>query len=227
MKRSQINRVMDRARLFIRECGFHLPPFANWRPKDWSTKGPECDEIRLSRLGWDITDFGKGDFERIGLLLFTIRNGTPEGAAAGGKSYAEKVMIVEEGQVTPCHFHWMKQEDIINRGGADLMIQLWASDEAEEIIDDPVDVQVDGTTRRVDSGGIVRLEPGESITLDRGVYHKFWAEGGRCLIGEVSSVNDDTSDNRFLDPLPRFSEIEEDEEPLHYLCNEYPPAYSS
>lgn len=224
MKRSQINRIMERAKRFIGECGFHLPPFANWRPEDWRTKGPECDEIRRSRLGWDITDFGKGDFERFGLLLFTIRNGNPEGAAAGGKSYAEKVMIVEDGQVTPCHFHWTKQEDIINRGGADLVIQLWASDEAEEIVDGPVEVQVDGTTRRVDAGGIVRLEPGESITLDQRVYHKFWAEGGRCLIGEVSSVNDDTSDNRFLDPLPRFSEIEEDEAPLHYLCNEYPPA---
>ena len=132
MKRSKVNALMTSAKSFIRECGFHLPPFAFWSPEDWESKGTECDGIRRGGLGWDITDFGSGEFDRFGLLLFTIRNGIPEEAMAGGKSYAEKIMIVEEGQVTPCHFHWKKQEDIINRGGGDLAIRLWASNEAEE-----------------------------------------------------------------------------------------------
>ena len=44
------------------------------------------------------------------------------------------------------------------------------------------------------------------------------------LVGEVSSVNDDNADNRFLHTLPRFPSIDEDEPPLRLLCTEYPPA---
>jgi len=41
--------------------------------------------------------------------------------------------------------------------------------------------------------------------------------GGKVLIGEVSMVNDDDSDNRFLDETGRFPAIEEDVEPVHLL----------
>ena len=44
---------------------------------------------------------------------------------------------------------------------------------------------------------------------------------GDCIIGEVSKVNDDHTDNFFLDPIARFADIEEDEPPIHLLCNEY------
>jgi D-lyxose ketol-isomerase len=56
------------------------------------------------------------------------------------------------------------------------------------------------------------------------MYHSFWAEGGKTLIGEVSMVNDDNADNRFYEPMGRFPQIEEDEEALYLLCNEYPAA---
>ena len=110
MKRSEINTILRSADAFIRSRGFHLPPFAYWTPDDWSHKGPEVREIVENKLGWDITDFGKGNFAHTGLFLFTVRNGSARGLAqpASGKLYAEKIMIVEEYQVTPMHFHWSK-----------------------------------------------------------------------------------------------------------------------
>jgi len=226
MRRSEINSLLSRAKDFIARCGFHLPPFAFWTPEQWAGKGRECDEIRTNMLGWDVTDFGLGDFERTGLLLFTLRNGNLK-EAANPKPYAEKLLISEESQVTPMHFHWSKVEDIINRAGGKLVIQLYGST-AEEAHDErsPVKVSVDAVVRTVDAGGEVVLGPGESITLVRGLYHKFWAQegSGPVLIGEVSAVNDDRTDNRFRDEVGRFPSIEEDEPPLHLLCNEYPPA---
>ncbi len=102
MKRSEINAIMHRADDFLRQQNFHLPPFAYWTPEDWRHTGPEAREIVQNKLGWDITDFGKGDFPHLGLFLFTIRNGNPENwKSLRGKLYAEKVMLVEEKQVTP------------------------------------------------------------------------------------------------------------------------------
>ena len=69
-------------------------------------------------LGWDITDFGKGEYDRLGLLMFTIRNGSFDNPKYV-KPYAEKLLITEEEQITPYHFHWKKMEDIINRGGGE------------------------------------------------------------------------------------------------------------
>lgn len=209
---------MKQAKAFMASCGFELPPFAHWSPEDWKDKGTECDEIRSCRLGWDITDFGANDFMNKGLLLFTLRNGTP----GAGKPYAEKLMIVEKGQVTPCHFHWSKQEDIINRAGGPLKIQVWPSDDQEQLAEGTVEIPMDGVLHTFQAGHSLSLAPGESITLNQRVYHKFWAEESRCLVGEVSAVNDDHEDNRFLHPQPRFSNIKEDEPPLHHLCNEYP-----
>jgi D-lyxose ketol-isomerase len=225
MKRSEINRIMRSADKFIRSRGFYLPPFAYWTHEDWQAKGPEVAEIVENNLGWDITDFGQGDFYRFGLFLFTIRNGNLK-TAKDGKSYAEKLMIVETGQITPMHFHWSKAEDIINRGGGNLAIQLYNST-ADELLDreSTVYVSTDGVTRTLLPGSIVRLSPGESITLTRGLYHKFWAEEERTLVGEVSSVNDDTVDNRFYEQIGRFPNIEDDEPPLYLLVGDYPRFY--
>jgi D-lyxose ketol-isomerase len=222
MKRSEINNVIHLADGFIRSQGFHLPPFAYWTPEDWSVKGDEVSEIVENNLGWDITDFGKEDFHHFGLVLFTIRNGNPRNwQTQTGKLYAEKIMIVEDGQITPMHFHWSKMEDIINRGGGDLLIQLFnaTSDEDTDPTKD-VSVAIDGVRRNFKAGEIVHLGPGESITLEQRCYHKFWGEG-RVLVGEVSLVNDDHNDNRFYETLGRFPTIQEDVPPLHLLCNDY------
>jgi hypothetical protein len=226
MKRSEINAIMRDAQAFLAKHQFHLPPFAAWSPEDWRTKGPEVREIPASQMGWDITDFGSGDFLKCGLFLFTVRNGSsakPHGTR--GKTYAEKIMIVEVGQVTPLHFHWQKTEDIIVRGGGKLVVQLYNSTPEEQLAQTDVTVSLDGVIRKVPAGGTVTLAPGESITLTPGMYHAFWGEGGRTLVGEVSMVNDDRTDNRFHTPVGRFPQIVEDASPLHLLTVDYKKFY--
>ena len=124
MKRSELDKLILENRTFIENRGFVLPPFAYWNAEQWRNLPEEYAEIRDCQLGWDVTDFGSGDFHRIGLFLMTLRNGLP---GRYPKPYAEKIMVVEENQVTPMHFHWKKMEDIINRGGGNLMVQVYNS----------------------------------------------------------------------------------------------------
>lgn len=224
MKRSEINAIMKDAVKFIARMNFRLPPFAFWNPTEWKRKGCEYDEIRDNMLGWDITDFGSHDYRKIGLLLFTIRNGSFS-QRKYTKPYAEKLLLVGEEQVTPYHFHWKKMEDIINRGGGNLLVKVYNSTSAGCFASTPVTVSRDGRNYQVKAGTVIKLTPGESITLPAGQYHKFWGEpgAGQVLLGEVSKVNDDRVDNRFYEKVGRFPTIEEDARPLFLLGNEYPP----
>ena len=226
MKRSEINTIMREADAFIRERGFYLPPFAYWTPAEWSAKGEEVREIVETGLGWDITDFGGGEYAKLGLFLFTLRNGHPRNwETLEGKLYAEKIMVVGVDQVTPMHFHWSKAEDIINRGGGRLAIQLYNATEDDGLADTDVTVRIDSVERVVRAGDTVFLSPGESITLPTRLYHKFWGVESRVLAGEVSLVNDDARDNRFYEPVPRYSAIDEDVPPLHLLVQDYARYY--
>lgn len=228
MKRSEINTIMRESQSFLNDMNFLLPRFATWRPEEWKQKGPECGEIIEQQLGWDITDFGGSDFENLGLFLFTIRNGTlAELEKENGKIYAEKILITRENQVTPIHFHYQKMEDIINRGGGDLVIQLWNSTADEELADTEVTVSIDGVRTSVEASGTIVLEPGDSVCLPQRLYHKFWGQAGKgtVLVGEVSRVNDDHVDNHFYEPMGRFPDIEEDEPPRYLLYNDYKNYY--
>jgi D-lyxose ketol-isomerase len=226
MKRSEINQIMEDSLEFIeKENKFLLPPFARWTCGIWQKKGEECRDIMIQQLGWDITDFGSGDFRNIGLSIFTVRNGTiDELKKENGKIYAEKIMIVDEQQKTPCHFHYQKMEDIINRGGGVLTIQVWNStkDDQLDMINDVI-VSMDGVKVRIKAGNSVELKPGDSITVPTRLYHKFWGKKnlGRILAGEISRVNDDYIDNHFHEKVGRFADIEEDAEPLFLLYNDY------
>jgi D-lyxose ketol-isomerase len=142
-----------------------------------------------------------------------------------GKTYAEKVLIVEVNQVTPMHFHWHKTEDIINRGGGKLAIKLYNSTEDEQLAETEIRVSVDGVRQTLKAGTVVTLTVGESITLPAGLYHEFWGVESKVLVGEVSKVNDDANDNRFLEPTGRFPAIDEDESPLHLLVGDYARYY--
>jgi D-lyxose ketol-isomerase len=226
MKRSEINAIMRDADAFLKAQRFLLPPFAYWTPEGWTRKGKEVKEIVDRRLGWDITDFGQGNYERIGLFVFTMRNGAVENLKTlRGKTYAEKVLVVGVDQVTPLHFHWVKMEDIINRGGGELAVQLYNATPEGALDTTDVTVTMDGVQRTVRAGDVVTLKPGESITLVPWCYHAFWGVGQRVLVGEVSMVNDDNTDNRFYDPIGRFPTIEEDEAPWHLLVNDYERYY--
>ena len=223
MKRSRVNAIIREADAFIASFGFVLPPFANWSPDEMKDRRSEIGGSIDARLGWDITDYGAGDFDNMGLFLFTTRNGRlSDLQQGGGMAYAEKIMISRQNQISPMHRHIVKAEDIINRGGATLAIEMFESDADGKL--DPnamVTVASDGITREFEPGGTIYLAPGESVTLMAGNWHKFWGEGGDVLIGEVSPVNDDANDNVFVDTIGRFADIEEDEPPDRLLVSDY------
>ena len=224
MKRSEINAAIKDMEALINEYRFALPPFCHFTPEEWETKGSEYDEIRDNMLGWDITDYGLGDFEKLGFALITIRNGNQNNPKYK-KVYAEKLLMLKEGQKSPMHFHWKKSEDIINRGGGVLIIHVYNDDNGELGTSDVL-VNADGRSYYVPAGTGIELHPGESITLWPHQYHDFDIKPGTgdVLIGEVSMCNDDNTDNRFNPPVGRFPSIEEDEAPYRLLCNEYPVA---
>ena len=221
MKRSYVNDVLREGDAFIRSFSQVLPPFAYWAPERMRDNG--ATHIRERGLGWDITDYGQGRFEDLGLFLFTTRNGRVSDLQSGrGMLYAEKVMISRKNQISPMHRHLTKTEDIINAGGGELIVELFASNEDGSIDrHSPVAVPSDGVRTTLDAGGRLRLAPGQSVTLVPSVWHAFWAEKDDCLIREVSTVNDDRTDNVFEDDIGRFSKIEEDEAPIHLLVSDY------
>ena len=229
MKRSVINRSIEIAKQVFEHNRLRLPAFALWTPEEWNSAGPEADEVRDCMLGWDVTDFGSGDFSRIGRTLFTLRNGRHNDPRYP-KTYAEKFILDPEGQRAPAHYHRSKREDIINRGSGFIVLELTSSNAEGNPSTAPLTLAVDGIARTIESGSRVKLKPGESICLPPGTIHQFWGENGDvvidgiryCVSGEVSSVCDDRSDNAFLQPANRFPGIDEDEPPRHLLCSEYP-----
>jgi len=223
LKRSVIDRNIDLAMEVFARHGIYLPPFAFWTVDDWQHYDHEVDEIRDCMLGWDVTDFGHGDFQRIGRVLFTLRNGSAR-KPGYPKPYAEKLILNAEGQRAPAHFHRSKMEDIGNRAGGNILVQLTAADAQDFPSKELLLVHVDGRTIELEAGGIIRLEPGQSLCIPPRTIHQFWGEEGTGVaIGfEVSSVCDDLQDNCFLGPARRFPEIDEDKPSRYYLCSEYP-----
>jgi len=220
MKRSAINALMRDAEVFFSERQFYLHEWAHWTPEAWKGKRDTAGEVVRNGLGWDLTDFGCGDFVRRGLILFAIRNGK---LGVDAKPYAEKIMIVRENQETPMHYHWHKMEDIINRGGGNLMLQLKAATEDDAFSTESFEVSIDGVRHTLAAGDEVTLPPGQSICLPQRLYHRFWGEPGKgtVLVGEVSMVNDDNTDNNFYGGVGRFPAIEEDETPYRLLVSDY------
>ncbi len=160
---------------------------------------------------WDVTDFGLGDFGRTGLLLVNLAE-EPE--------YCEKLMYALRNQLTPAHCHQKKKEDIICRTGT-LVIILWNQDPA--CVKDPgqVHVRVNGKHTTIDAGAPLQLRSGERVTITPGLWHAFYPASDECIIGEVSTANDDLNDNFFSDKaIGRFSSIEEDEPPVVRLLSD-------
>ena len=223
MKRSELNKIIDDAVEFCKKMNFLLPPFAYWTLADWKTHASDSQEILDNQMGWDITDFGSGDFKNVGLLIFVLRNGNFTNSKYK-KPYCEKILIQDESQVLPLHYHWKKMEDIINRGGGNLMVALYNAISDDEIDQQTaVKVNMDGRTFEIQAGEALRVCPGESITLEPKQFHKFWAEPGtgKVLLGEVSTVADEEADNNFLEYSGRLPAIEEDEEPKYLLFADY------
>ena len=223
MKRSKINDILESSKEMIHSYNFRLPKFAYWSKDEFCEKKHLAKNIIDANLGWDITDYGQGDFDNLGLFLFTLRNGNINHLkAGGGMCYAEKLMISRQDQLSPMHRHWSKAEDIINRGGGKLVIQLYGSDDKGSFDENRGgSVYCDGIRRDFRAGEKIILSNGESITLMPGDWHSFWAEGADVLISEVSTVNDDNTDNAFRDSIGRFANIQEDTLPKHLLVSDY------
>lgn len=221
MKRSEINRAIAWAKSYLEKYCITLPRTAYWDMEKWAENKDGIERIRKVMLGWDVTDFGTGKFEEIGGVLYTVRNGDlsePEGL-----TYCEKYIVMKEGQRLPKHYHLAKSEDIINRAGGVLAVYLWNTDAQGNQLDTDVTVCMDGIDATFKAGEEILVYPGNSVSLMPRMAHIFGPKAGfgDLIVGEVSKVNDDNSDNYFLEPTFRFAEIEEDEPVLHPLCNEY------
>ena len=222
MKRSVVNSNIAWAKDFFKKSNISLPRTAYWDMDKWAENKDDIDVIRKAMLGWDITDFGTGKFEEIGGVFYTVRNGLQEGDPSG-ITYCEKYIVMKEGQRLPKHYHVFKTEDIINRAGGVLAVYLWNTDAAGNQLDTDVKVFMDGIEYSYKAGEEILVYPGDSISLAPHIAHIFGPKPGfgDIVVGEVSKVNDDTTDNYFLEPTARFADIEEDEPVLHPLCNEY------
>lgn len=223
MKRSEINAVIREFEDLLAEYRIFLPPFLGFTPEEWAEKGHDYDEVRNNALGWDITDYGKGDFARFGLALVILHNG-PISHFKYVKNHTEKIMMIRENQISPNHFHWNKAEDMTNLGGGDVVFRLWNADQDERLASTDVDVFQSGRRYKVSAGAEIILKPGDSLAVYPYCYHEFTVRAGTgpAILGEVSMRNDDNIDNRFLEPLDRFPTIKEDEPPYRLLCTEYP-----
>ncbi len=223
MKRSDINNAINWAKELLDTNNVKLPPFGYWTLDDWREKNDQTKTIREVMLGWDITDFGNDKFDEFGAVLFTLRNGSLTDSTVG-TPYAEKLIVLKDGQRLPLHYHASKTEDIINRGGGILAIKLYNSHKDGSVdYDSAVEVDLDGVKHVFEAGEELHILQGHSITLRPFMYHLFWAKSGDgdLICGEVSSINDDNTDNYNAEPVSRFSTVEEDESILHPLCNEY------
>lgn len=161
---------------------------------------------------WDITDFGLGDFSHFGLTLINLAE-EPE--------YCEKLMYARRGQTTPWHTHARKKEDIICRAG-ELTLELApAKPGSPDAASKPFQVKVNGEAQDLAPGAKLVLHAGSRVTLVPGVWHAFYPSSDECVIGEVSTANDDQHDNFFLDPnIGRFPGVEEDAAPAIRLLSD-------
>jgi D-lyxose ketol-isomerase len=210
MKRSEINNYINHAQEFFRQYNFNLPIWAKWDFATWENNKIAAQYMYSHQMGWDVTDFASNNFQQRGLLLFCIRNGIQKNY--NEKPYAEKIMIVKENQETPFHFHKFKMEDIIVRAGGNLLFECYNVNAKGEELDSMVEVLIDGMIKQVKPRDPIRLTPGQSITVVKNLMHRFYGEEGHgpVLVGEVSQVNDDKTDNYFAVALGRFANIEED-----------------
>lgn len=223
MKRSRINAAIAWAKELLEKNNIHLPEYAYWSMDKWRENADKISAIRSLMLGWDVTDFGVDNFDETGGVLYTVRNGDLNNPEIG-VPYCEKYIIMQHGQRLPKHYHVFKTEDIINRANGVLSVYLWNADKDGNELDSDVHVTMDGIERCFKAGEEILIYPGNSISLKPYMAHVFGPlrpDAGDLIVGEVSKVNDDNTDNYFLEDTRRFSTIEEDEAILHPLCNEY------
>lgn len=221
MKRSEIEAIIGKSLAMMASQRFYLPPFAGWTPEQWREQAEPTRAMRAAGVGWNIVEFEKDAFFRSGIAVFTLRMGDyrdlPKGA---GRLYAEKAFVLFEGQRVPHHYHRVKTEDLINRGGGILGVDLVRVNEQGMELDDDITLERNGVEITVPAHTVLQLEPGESIVLLPGLAHAFIGVS-EVLCGEISLANDDATDNYFLQPLPTSSPIVEDSPARHLVLADY------
>ena len=211
MKRSFIESRIEAMLALCDKHGVALPPFALWDEAQYRADPAAAKRIAEAGLGWNIVEFQQGGYFREGLSVFTLRMGDWRHLGAGrGRLYGEKALMAEDGQRTPHHYHVVKTEDVINRGGAKFIVELVKVDRSGAPLKERFRVLKDVKTLDLGPGDRVTLEPGESLVLEPFVAHAFWAEGGVTLAGEVSLANDDMTDNYFFPTPEPPAPIDED-----------------
>lgn len=225
MKRSEINNAIKQAKVRMDEFNITLPMFGYWTKEDWKKNISKAGILVERMFGWDVTDFGSDDFEHTGAVLFTVRNGDKNDKELK-QPYAEKYIVLNDKteQEIPLHYHIYKTEDIINRAGGILVVQMYHRTADDKLdTEKEIEVYMDGIKHTFKPGENIEITPGNSITIEPYMYHRFVAkkDEGLLIVGEVSKVNDDNTDNVFFKKSERFIGIDEDEEIVHPLCNEY------
>jgi D-lyxose ketol-isomerase len=202
MNRSFVDARIDEMQALCDRFGVTLPAFARWDKADFLANPEPAAFIAARGLGWNVVEFRPDAFATDGLTLFTLRMGDwRDLETKRGRLYAEKAIMSLDGQRAPHHYHLVKTEDFVNRGGARFVVELVRVNGQGEPTKNRFRVLKDVSVLDLGPGDRVRLEPGESLTLEPYVAHAFWAEGGTALAGEVSLANDDSADNYFLPPL--------------------------
>lgn len=225
MKRSEIDAAIDMAMERLNEFKIKLPMFGYWTPADFGKNKDKLDRIKSRMLGWDVTDFGSGDFENCGAVLFTVRNGDKNDKELRAP-YAEKYIILDDKneQEIPLHYHMAKTEDIINRGGGIMVVEMYKKGADGKLdTENDFEVYMDGVRYTKKPGEKIEVTPGNSITIEPYMFHKFYPKKGEGMLvaGEVSRVNDDDCDNVFAVEMERFCGIKEDAPQKYVLVNEY------
>lgn len=225
MKRTQINEAIVWAEELCKKYCITLPDFARYNPNGEDMRAMEKTALVKTMLGWDVTDFGSGDFSSCGAVLFTVRNGSIYDTNLG-TPYAEKYIFLkdEKEQEIPMHYHIQKTEDIINRAGGVLCVQVYAKNASGELdTESPILLYRDGVQYLAKAGEVIEIYNGNSITLTPYIYHRFYCKKGTgdLIIGEVSKINDDNTDNVFAVEKQRFCGVEEDAPRYRLLVNEY------
>jgi len=237
MDRKDINEIIKEGIKFIekkglinfllRKSGYSMPDEAHWSLEKWHEewlKNPDSlGNIAKEGLGWDITDFNLGNFYENGLLLYTLSNGVigPDGQPVS-QPYSNKIMVARENQVTPLHRHKRKIEDIACLEG-NLMMKLYNLEEDDIDLDKDVYIERNGILRRYTPGEPIILTPGNRLRLEPRHWHTFCGYKGTALLEEASGVNDDRTDNVFLDKrVGRLPAINENEKPRFLLFTELP-----
>ena len=217
MKRSFIDARIDAMLELCERHGVALPPFALWGEADYRANPDAARLIAERGLGWNVVEFKPGLFAREGLTLFTLRMGDWRELGAGrGRLYAEKAMMAEDGQRTPHHYHVVKTEDIVNRGGARFVVELFKVDAQGAPLKERFRALKDverarSRARRAGAAGARRKPDARAVRRPRVL-----GRGRRGARRRSVARQRRPTDNYFLPPLEPFPPIEEDA-PARYV----------